>query len=70
MTIIQYSNGVDAMNFLKTFFNEYCPKCNRVLDTHHSKVLKGIVIKSCPEKHFQKEFHPALETYIESDKAT
>ena len=55
------------MHFLKRLFIEHCPKCNKVLDTKNSNVLKSVVIKSCPENHYQKEFHPALETYIESN---
>ncbi|WP_409252647.1 hypothetical protein V1502_01580 [Bacillus sp. SCS-153A] len=49
-------------------FKEKCPKCNRTLVTHKSKVFSLVVIKSCPEKHFEKEYHPALESYIESHK--
>ncbi|WP_394235876.1 hypothetical protein [Niallia oryzisoli] len=54
------------MHFLKKMFIDHCPKCNKVLETKHSETLKAIVIKSCPENHFQKEFHPAFETYIET----
>ncbi|MDR6123339.1 hypothetical protein QFZ87_002936 [Bacillus sp. SLBN-46] len=56
------------MRFLKNLFVELCPKCNKVLETHRSNTLKAIVIKSCPDQHYQKEFHPAFETYIESDR--
>lgn len=56
------------MSFFKNLFVERCPKCNQVLETHRSNTLKHIVIKSCPNQHYQKEFHPAFETYIESDK--
>ncbi|MGG3564435.1 hypothetical protein ABES03_22860 [Neobacillus rhizosphaerae] len=56
------------MRFLKNLFVELCPKCNKVLETHHSNPIKSIIIKSCPDQHYQKEFHPALETYIESNK--
>ncbi|MEO2076091.1 MAG: hypothetical protein ABGX20_12050 [Bacillus sp. (in: firmicutes)] len=58
------------MRFLKNLFVEHCPKCNKVLETHHSNTLKSIIIKSCPEQHYQKEFHPALETYIETHKVS
>lgn len=58
------------MRVLKKLFLEQCPKCNKVLETHDSKTLKAVVIKSCPEGHYQKEFHPALETYIESNKVS
>ncbi|MGJ7910082.1 hypothetical protein [Neobacillus sp. LXY-1] len=53
------------MNFLKKLFQEQCPKCNEVLETQDSDALKGVVIKSCPNQHYHKEFHPALETWIE-----
>ncbi|WP_176541281.1 hypothetical protein [Bacillus sp. AFS076308] len=58
------------MRLFKNLFIEHCPKCNKVLETKNSKILKSIVIKSCPELHYQKEFHPAFETYIESNKVS
>lgn len=54
------------MGFLKSLFTEKCPSCHKPLVTNKTSVLSNIVIKSCPENHFKKEFHPALETYIES----
>ncbi|WP_164745649.1 hypothetical protein [Neobacillus mesonae] len=56
------------MSIFKNLFMEHCPKCKKVLETKHSKPLQSIVIKSCPENHYHKEFHPALETYIETYK--
>ncbi len=56
-----------GMSLFKSLFNEHCPKCKKVLETHLSKTLHAVVIKSCPDDHYQKEFHPALETYIESN---
>lgn len=44
-----------------------CPTCKKVLETKQSNFLKAIVIKTCPDNHYQKEFHPALESYIESN---
>lgn len=58
------------MRFLKKLFIERCPKCHKVLETHNSNFFKVIVIKSCPDQHYQKEFHPAFETYIESNKVS
>jgi hypothetical protein len=55
------------MSILKKLFIEHCPICNKVLETKNSNFLKAIVIKSCPDGHYQKEFHPAFETYIESN---
>jgi hypothetical protein len=55
------------MSFLKRLFIEKCPTCNKVLETNKSNILKTVIIKSCPDNHYQKEFHPALETYIESN---
>ena len=53
------------MSLLKHLFSEKCPHCHQTLETSKSKAFKGIIIKSCPEQHFQKEYHPALETYVE-----
>ena len=58
------------MKLLKRLFIDSCPTCNKVLDTNKSKFSNSIVVKTCPDNHYQKEFHPALETYIESDKAS
>ncbi|MFB5285424.1 MULTISPECIES: hypothetical protein [Peribacillus] len=58
------------MNLLKRLFTDKCPTCHKVLDTNKSNLLKTVVIKSCPENHYQKEFHPALETVIESYKVS
>ncbi|MBU8918701.1 MULTISPECIES: hypothetical protein [Neobacillus] len=55
------------MRFFKNLFVEHCPKCNKELETHKSNLLSSVVVKSCPEQHYQKEYHPAFETYIESD---
>ncbi|WP_042455554.1 hypothetical protein [Neobacillus dielmonensis] len=54
------------MHFLKKLLIEHCPICNTILETKNSNVLSSVVIKTCPENHYQKEFHPAFETYIES----
>jgi len=53
---------------IKRLLIETCPKCNQELDTTTSDSYKAVVVKSCPNNHFKKEFHPALETYIESEK--
>ncbi|MDF0728637.1 hypothetical protein PY093_18535 [Cytobacillus sp. S13-E01] len=58
------------MGFLNRLLAEKCPKCNKRLETNRSNILKSLVIKSCPDSHFQKEYHPAFETYIESDKVS
>ncbi|WP_198029775.1 hypothetical protein [Bacillus sp. J33] len=54
------------MNFLKSLFNEKCPACHKVLRTDQSNTLFSVVVKTCPNNHFKKEYHPALEMYIES----
>ncbi|AND43069.1 MULTISPECIES: hypothetical protein [Bacillaceae] len=56
--------------FFKSFFNEKCPTCNKNLVSDKTNSLLSIVIKSCPDNHFQKEYHPALETYVESNKVS
>lgn len=58
------------MGLFKHFFYEVCPKCNKTLETNKSNIFKGIIVKACPDHHFQKEYHPALETYVESDKVS
>lgn len=55
------------MNIFKKLFVEQCPICHKILETHNSNTLKAIVVKSCPDGHYQKEFHPAIETYVESN---
>ena len=59
-----------VMKFLKRPFIDTCPTCNKVLDTNKSDFIKAIVVKTCPDNHYRKEFHPALETYIESYKVS
>ncbi|WP_193559360.1 hypothetical protein [Metabacillus litoralis] len=56
------------MSFIKSLFTEKCPTCHKQLITSKTNFLSNIVIKTCPENHFKKEFHPALETYIESKR--
>ncbi|WP_162990442.1 hypothetical protein [Mesobacillus foraminis] len=58
------------MKIFDCLFKEICPQCQRALETNKSDIFKGIIIKACPNGHFQKEFHPALETYIESNKVS
>lgn len=54
------------MKWMRLLFIEQCPKCKKTLETSRSNIWKSLVIKSCPDHHYQKEFHPALETYIET----
>ncbi|MGJ7922569.1 hypothetical protein [Neobacillus sp. LXY-4] len=58
------------MRIFNRLFGEKCPKCQKTLETNNSNPLYGIIIKACPDNHFKKEFHPALETYIESRKVS
>ena len=58
------------MKFLKRLFMDTCPICKKDLDINRSDFLKAIVVKTCPDNHYRKEFHPALETYIESYKVS
>jgi phage FluMu protein Com len=51
----------------KWLFNEKCPKCSKVLDTNKSNIFTGKIVKSCSEGHYTKEFHPTLETFIETN---
>ncbi|WP_170169048.1 hypothetical protein [Mesobacillus subterraneus] len=52
------------------FFKEKCPHCKEILQLKNNPDSKSIIIKECPAGHYQKEFHPALETYIESHKVS
>lgn len=56
------------MNFIKNLFMDKCPHCNKVLMNSTSSMLNPIVIKSCPDGHYEKEYHSALETVIEKHK--
>jgi ssDNA-binding Zn-finger/Zn-ribbon topoisomerase 1 len=58
------------MNLFKHFFQDRCPKCQKALVNKSNEDSKLIVIKVCPDGHFQKEFHPALETYVESARVS
>lgn len=53
------------MKFLTGLFLEKCPNCEKVLITNQSNSLLSHVVKACPQEHYTKEFHPALETYVE-----
>ncbi|WP_039075760.1 MULTISPECIES: hypothetical protein [Bacillus] len=53
------------MKVLTFLFSERCPTCNKKLKTTKSNALQSIIIKACPNHHYQKECHPALETFIE-----
>ncbi|MFY4777099.1 hypothetical protein [Metabacillus sp. RGM 3146] len=56
------------MSLFSRLFSEKCPKCSKELVTRQSNQAFSLIIKSCPEKHFEKVYHPALETYIEIDQ--
>ena len=51
-------------------FVEKCPRCKATLKVKDNPSSKAIIIKACPAGHYEKEFHPALETYIERNKAS
>ncbi|CAI9390645.1 hypothetical protein ACTQ5K_18325 [Niallia sp. Sow4_A1] len=55
------------MRLFKTLFSEKCPECQKTLVTDKTAFMNSIVKKSCPDNHYQKEYHPALETYVESN---
>lgn len=54
------------MRLFDFLFNERCPRCGTILSSERSKLLLGHVVKQCPKCDYCKEFHPALEGYIES----
>lgn len=55
------------MSFLKKLFTEECPTCKDQL-VSKSDTLFSQIIKFCPNGHYEKEFHPALETWVETYK--
>jgi len=54
------------MSLFKTLFSEKCPECKKPLVTEKTAFMNSIVKTFCPDNHYQKEYHPALETVIES----
>jgi len=54
------------MHFLKRLFVETCPTCQDVLQLRTDDCLSARSIKACPHGHYEKEYHPALESYIET----
>jgi hypothetical protein len=57
------------MSLLKKLFADDCPVCHETLITNRTNLLLSHVKKSCPNGHFEKEFHPALETFVETFKS-
>ncbi|TVY00988.1 hypothetical protein FPZ49_32875 [Paenibacillus cremeus] len=53
------------MSFFNKLTQERCPICKEPLTTDKSNTLFSHVIKSCPKDHYEKEFIPALEGYVE-----
>jgi phage FluMu protein Com len=51
-------------------FEEKCPRCQSTLEVKNHSSSKTIIVKACPADHYEKEFHPALETYIETFKVS
>ena len=58
------------MSIFKSLFTEKCPTCKKTLVTDKSNVFHVVIKKSCPDQHFEKEYHPALESYIESHRVS
>nr|WP_240547899.1 hypothetical protein [Paenibacillus lignilyticus] len=56
------------MRLLTKFAQEKCPICNETLTADKSNSLLSHILKSCPNEHYEKEFIPALEGYIEHYK--
>jgi hypothetical protein len=57
------------MSILKGLFVEKCPKCKEALVANNANHFLAKIIKSCPNGHYEKEYHPALESYIETIKS-
>lgn len=52
------------MKLFKLLAHDKCPKCQKALQSKSGAESKTIVTKFCLEGHYEKEFHPALETYV------
>lgn len=53
-----------------SLFVEKCPRCKAALEVKDQPSSKAIIIKACPTGHYEKEYHPALETFIEKNKVS
>jgi hypothetical protein len=51
-----------------SLFKDVCPNCKQTLKHDKSHILFGRIIKHCPDGHYEKEYHPAYETYVETVK--
>ncbi|NOU73600.1 hypothetical protein GC098_19605 [Paenibacillus sp. LMG 31458] len=56
------------MSLFNNLTQEKCPVCKEKLTTYKSDILLSHVIKSCPQDHYEKEFIPSLEGYVEHYK--
>ncbi|TLS52807.1 hypothetical protein FE782_09300 [Paenibacillus antri] len=54
------------LRLLDKFFHEHCPQCGSTLIVCKTPFFSSHIIKTCPNGDYTKEFHPALETYIET----
>lgn len=52
------------MKLFKLLAQDKCPKCQKTLQSKSGAESKMIVTKFCLDGHYEKEFHPALETYV------
>ncbi len=58
------------MRLISTLTQEKCPICKEPLTTNKSKAIFSHIIKSCPKDHYEKEFIPSLEGYVEHYQMT
>lgn len=58
------------MSLLTKLTQEKCPVCKETLTTDKSNILFSHVIKACPNDHYEKEFIPSLEGYVEHFNVT
>ncbi|MCD7035673.1 hypothetical protein LRR81_15620 [Metabacillus sp. GX 13764] len=56
------------MSLFSRLFTEKCPKCQQKLVLDTNKQSYSMVVKVCPENHYEKVYHPALESFIEIEK--
>lgn len=52
----------------KNLFTDKCPACKEPLTVNRTGSFTNRIVKFCPNGHYEKESHPALETCIETFK--
>lgn len=59
---------VTDVKFLKWIIDEKCPHCKNKLDSSKTFSFVGKISKYCSSCSYRKEFHPGLQTVVETTK--